>query len=136
MACIDALKKVVKNGIVVLDDAGEVLAKYRHYLNGRGLPGVGDAFLRHIVENQYNPRKVRRQALRRNEDGSFADFPVDASLARFDPADRIFVALACAVSDRCSILNAVDSDYSIHIKDLSSFGVEVVELCPDCLRKG
>lgn len=131
--CIKSLQALVKNHIIVLDDAGEVLNKYRTYLNAKGQPGVGDLFFKHLMDHQYNTRKIRRQILQKNSDGSFVDFPSTAELATFDPADRIFVALARAVKTRCAVYNAVDSDYKIHREGLKLAGVKVVELCSDCL---
>jgi hypothetical protein len=133
LECIKALRSIVKNGITVIDDAGEILRKYREYLSGRGQPGVGDAFLKHIYDNQYNKRKVQRTPLAVNEDGTYSDFPSSPGLNTFDPSDRVFVALARASTKRAVILNALDSDYSEHAEPLQEAGIKVIELCPDCI---
>jgi hypothetical protein len=136
LACVQALRSVVKSGILVIDDAGEVLENYRRHLNRRCQPGVGDAFFKHIIDHQFNRRKVRRIPMAKNAHGEFEAFPADdASLATFDHSDRIFVALALAAADHPHILNAVDSDYSEHKKALETVGVHVRELCPQCIRK-
>jgi hypothetical protein len=95
-ACIRALKSVVRSGILIVDADGVVLAKYRRHLQHKGQPGVGDAFFKHVADNQFNPRKVARVNLQQNADRVFEDFPADASLAAFDRSDRVFVALALA----------------------------------------
>ena len=133
LECIRALRTIVKNGIVIIDDAGEILRKYRQNLSGKGQPGVGDAFLKHVYDHQYNKRKVQRTALTIDENGEYADFPSDPLLMNFDPSDRLFVALACASPKPAAIFNAVDSDYSHHAQPLKSAGVSVTELCSDCL---
>lgn len=131
--CIRTLRKIVKNGIAVIDDAGEIIMKYRQNLSGKGQPGVGDAFLKHVYDHQYNKRKVQRLVLSVDEHGHYIDFPKDPRLKNFDPSDRLFVALALASPKRAYIINAVDSDYSHHRQPLRSAGVSVIELCSDCL---
>ena len=133
-SCIRVLKLIVAKGAVVLDDAGEVMFKYRRRLSGTGQPGVGDAFLKHLSDRQYDRRKVLRISLHQSSTGEFTDFPDDPALASFDPADRIFVALARAAPSRSAILNAVDSDYQQHRRALGHAGVHVTELCPHCIR--
>jgi hypothetical protein len=134
LACVQALKRVVKAGILIIDDAGEVLEKYQRYLHHRGQPGVGDAFLKHVVDRQFNRRKVRRIPMAKNADGELI-FPCGAALASFDPSDRIFVALALAAPEQPHILNALDSDYAEHKAALIGVGVHVHEICPQCIRK-
>lgn len=133
LECIRALRSIVKNGIIVIDDAGELLRRYRQRLNAKGQPGVGDAFLKHVHDQQYNKRRVQRTPLDADGDNNYLAFPSDALLNTFDLSDRIFVALACASPKHAAILNAVDSDYSQHADPLKSAGVEIIELCQDCL---
>lgn len=135
LACIRALRAVVRAGVVIIDDEGEVLALYRKYLSGSGQPGVGDAFLKHLSDHQFDRRKVRRIALTRNDDREFEEFPMDSRLRTFDRADRIFVALAVAAPENPVVLNAVDSDYDEYAEALAAEGVRVRELCRKCLRK-
>ena len=94
---------------------------------------MGDAFLKHVYDHQYNKRKVQRTALAIDAHGEYIDFPSDPLLTKFDPSDRLFVALARASPKPASIVNAVDSDYSHHAQSLKSAGVKVIELCQDCL---
>jgi hypothetical protein len=133
--CVKALRQIVRSGILIIDTAGEVVNKYRRHLRPRGQPGVGDAFFRHIINHQFDRRKVRRISLARNAQAEFEAFPVDTALATFDPSDRIYVALAVAAPERPSILNAVDSDYAEHKAALEGVGVYVYEICPQCIRK-
>jgi hypothetical protein len=134
LSCIAILRTIVRQDTIVLDDFGEVLERYRRSLSGTGQPGTGDAFFKFLFDNQYNPDKVRRIVLNKNEDGEFEAFPTDQSLANFDRSDRIFVSLALTAPERPVILNAVDSDYSQHLRALTLAGVRVEELCPDCIR--
>jgi len=135
LACVQALKRIVKSGILIIDSAGGVLENYRAYLQHRGQPGVGDAFYKHVIDHQFNRTKVRRILITKNAQGEFEDFPTDPALATFDPSDRLYVALAVAAPEKPRILNAVDSDYSEHQTALEGVGVHVYEVCPQCIRK-
>lgn len=135
LAVVRKLRELVRNGIAVIDDAGEVMRKYRRYLNGKGQPGVGDAFLKHIADHEYNVSKVIRVALERDGDGNYAEFPADPTLSSFDPSDRIFVALALSAPKTTTLLNAVDSDYSQHRVPREKYGVRIEELCPGNLKQ-
>jgi hypothetical protein len=135
LACVLALKRVVKSGILVIDSAGEVLDNYRRHLQHRGQPGVGDAFFRHVFNNQFNPKHVHRISIARSAEGGYEDFPADEVLRAFDPSDRIFVTLALVAPEDPRILNAVDSDYAEHKSRLEAIGVRVQELCLHCIRQ-
>jgi hypothetical protein len=135
LACVQALKRVVRSGILIVDSAGEVVENYRSHLKRRGQPGIGDAFFKHVIDHQFNRRKVRRTSLTKNAQGEFETFPADTALQTFDPSDRIYVALALAAPERPHILNAVDSDYAEHKTALEAVGVRVHEICPQCIRK-
>lgn len=134
LAAIQRLRALISKGTVAIDDGGEVIARYRKHLSGKGQPGVGDYFLKYVSDNSFSPNRVVRFALQRTDKGEYADFPDDAELRRFDRDDRVFVALALTAGDHCSIINAVDSDYLMHRSALMRHGVTVEELCPNCLK--
>jgi len=135
LACVQALRSIVKSGILIVDSAGEVLENYRRHLQHRGQPGVGDAFFKHIIDHHFNRRKVRRVSLVKNAKRGFEAFPAEAALATFDRSDRIYIALALAALEKPHVLNAVDSDYCEHKAALGGAGVHVHEICPQCIRK-
>jgi hypothetical protein len=128
------LKRLMREEIIVLDEGGELLKKYRIYLNGSGFPGIGDAFFRYLSDHCYNDTKIVRRTLRMSPNGEYTDFPMNGALKYFDRDDRVFVALALATPENPEIINAVDSDYRNHKEDLQRFEVSVVELCPSCLK--
>jgi hypothetical protein len=136
LACVQVLRKIVKSGILIIDALDEVTNKYRTRLQYKGQPGVGDAFYKHVVDHQYNRKRVRRISVTRHDDREFEEFPAVEALATFDRSDRIFVALALAAPENPEVLNALDSDYSEHDEALKSVGVKVRELCPQCIRRG
>jgi hypothetical protein len=105
--------------------AREIQTEYRHKLNPRGEPGVGDRFYLHVLMS--NPARVERVDLPRTADGGYADFPDDPELVRFDPSDRKFAALARR--ERAPVVNATDSDW-LHYRDaLARYAIAVNFLC-------
>ena len=122
LACVRALKSVVNAGILIIDSDGIVLEKYRRHLQHKGQPGIGDAFFKHVVDHQFDQRKVRRIPIQINADREFEAFPVDVALATFDRSDRVYVTLALVAPDNPQILNAVDSDYVAHRAALERVG--------------
>ena len=65
-ACTRALTSVVKEGILIIDSDGVVLENYRRHLQHKGQPGIGDAFFKHVVDRQFDRRKVRRIPIQTN----------------------------------------------------------------------
>src|SRR5262245_34047380 len=124
-ACLTELRRILYQGRIVVDDAGEMLAEYRRYLSPRGQPGVGDRFLREILMNYSG--KVDRIRLEKRADGSFMDFPADPRLATIDPNDRKFAAAARKTG--VPVCNAIDTDWLEHRDALAENGIEVALLC-------
>lgn len=128
-ASINALLEIVQSGLLVLDDQMRILDLYREYLNPAGQPGVGDAFMQWAWENQAVAERCEQVPLTADVNG-FTEFPDDPSLNQFDLADRIYVAVARASSNKPEILNSVDSDWWEHRNALAQNGIRVICLCP------
>jgi hypothetical protein len=138
LACVRCLQELVRRGVIVLDRLGLIFEEYRTYLRPSGQPGVGDAFLRHLFDHQYDPAKcelVEVTPLVGCARG-FQEFPDDQALADFDPSDRKFVAVARASLRNPVIFNATDSDWGEFEEILTRHGVQVEQLCPFEIRKG
>lgn len=131
---VEFIDSIVKSGAIVIDTDGRVVAAYRKKLSGKGMPGVGDMFLKHIVDHQYDDQKITLVSLEVAEDGEFSLFPKTDKLDKFDKMDRVLVALQQSVK-KSRIVNCVDSDYQIHAAALAEQGVLVDELCPHCLKQ-
>ena len=125
LACLAQLRKILDEGGIVIDDAGDILKEYRRYLSPSGQPGVGDRFFREILVNFTG--KVQRVHLAKTSDGSYADFPDDARLAAFDTSDRKFAAAARRAV--MPVLNATDSDWLDHREALAENGIAVEFVC-------
>lgn len=126
LKCADALTELIENGIVGLDEGSEVFDKYKSHCSFSGQPGVGDAFLRAVFERGYIPNWARRINIRLDSD---INLPGSFLQCGFDNDDYVWIALAYNAGEPAKILNAVDSDYSIHHSDCASIGVLVEELC-------
>ena len=125
-ACFKRLQLLMNSEVIALDDKGFVLAEYANRLSFSGMPGMGDAFFKHVFNSQYQPDRVRRCTVTPCVDDrrSFEELPENT----FDVADRKF--LAVAVVSRATVLNATDSDWTEQQALLNRLGVHVTQLCP------
>ncbi len=132
-ACVEILRQVRDSGVVVLDDAMEILDEYRRNLSPSGQPGVGDAFFKWLWSNQANPTKCLRVAIHRlkGETREYAEFPASPELERFDRSDRKFVAVALASGRKPLVLDATDRDWWEFRLPLRRHGLRLKFLCPD-----
>jgi len=126
LAAIEFLRELCVSGITILDMAGEIMEEYFGRLHPSGQPGVGDNFLRMILNN--TPKRVERITLRKSRTtGEFEDFPSDSALAGFDRSDRKFAA--AARKSGAPVANAVDSDWLDHKQALRANGISVDFIC-------
>lgn len=125
LSAIDFLDDLLKNGLVLLDMAGEIQNEYRRHLSPVGQPGVGDRFYQVILQS--GPSRVERVDLPKRTDNSFENFPNDSALDAFDPSDRKFVALAKRT--KAPIAVATDSDWTNGKLQLKKNGVKISFLC-------
>lgn len=128
-ACVAALQDITEHGMIVLDAERQILEAYQTYLSPRGQPGLGDAFMQWVWENQAVAERCEQVSLASSEAG-FVDFPDDGRLRKFDLSDRVYVAVAKASRNTPEVLNAVDPDWWEHREALSENGVRVRFLCP------
>ncbi|MFD2184204.1 hypothetical protein [Rhodoplanes azumiensis] len=134
LACIKKIREIVKGRLVFIDSNGAMLNHYKKHLSRKGQTGVGDLFFKHLCDNEFNRKKIRRIDLERLDDGAYAALSIYPSLLKFDPADQIFVAVALTAPEKPAIINAVDSDYKQFASALLNAGVVVEELCEDCIK--
>ncbi len=132
LACVEALVRIQSSGRVAFDKGYRIIEEYRQQLSPSGQPGVGDAFLKWVLQNQANPEhcEVVEIHLRPGSTEEFEEFPTDPALAKFDKSDRKFVAVARASPSKPPILNAVDSDWWDFRDELENHGVTIEFLCP------
>ena len=135
-ACTQILNKIEEHGRILLDNRWFILGEYIRNLTHNGQPGLGNAFLKWIFENQGNDSFCRFLSITPNGPGddAFLEFPSDSELSTFDRADRKFVAVALASNLNPYILNATDSDWWDHRNALESNGLRIIFLCPYLFR--
>jgi hypothetical protein len=140
IACTRRLDELCQSQTLVLDDGWHILGEYRLHLRSVGQPGVGDAFLKWVLTNLRNPRRVDYVHLTPRADGAdspeFIEFPSDAALQGFDRSDRKFVAAALAHPDHPPVLNASDTDWWHYRQALNLHGVQIEFVCPDAMPDG
>ena len=133
--CGERLEKIMRGEEkLVLDNRWIILREYMQNLRSNGAD-VGDRFLGWILTNKdYRCDLVAITPI----DGSnnaFAEFPDDPALAGFDPADRKFIAVACAHSAKPPILQAVDSKWLDFHNAFRRNGVTVEFICEDDIQR-
>ena len=125
---------VQNNRSLVVDTSMEILRKYQRALTRHeGEPGPSQHFYVWVASSgdhklvQLHPHPQR----------GFEAFPADPRLETFDRDDRKFVAAAIASGrNETQVVNAVDSDYSLHRAAFEEAGVSIQELCPEELTQG
>ncbi len=130
-ACIDRLLAQQKSGVTVIDDGFRILGEYLHKTSPARPKGVGDAFLKWLLQNRRNPARVQEVALTETDGEGFAEFPGSALQPQFDPSDRKFAAVAHAHPDRPVVWQAADCKWLDWWQALGEAGVRVEFLCPD-----
>lgn len=129
--CIERLLAQQKSGVTVIDDGFRILSEYQNKTHPNQPKGVGDAFLKWLLQNQGNTSRVHKVAITATAENEFTEFP-DAELqARFDAPDRVFVAVAHAHTDKPPIWQAADCKWLDWWPALATQGVNVEFVCPD-----
>jgi len=126
-ACIGFLIEVQNKKIILIDTADDIRNEYAAALAMRRPYELGAQFLLYVLQNQFNPKHVKRVELEKDQLGEFLDFPSTPELRTFDKSDRKFAALAKKTGS--AVTNAVDSDWADHIAALNANGIEVDFIC-------
>lgn len=132
--CVQAISETVKNGKLVIDEAGEIFKEYRGQLSMKGQPGIGDRFMKWVHDNQWTPSSVDRVEITK-KGSSYEEFPDHEKLSDFDNSDKKFVAVAITHPDKPPILQATDSKWWGWREPLEEVGVAVKFICPEYARK-
>jgi hypothetical protein len=116
--------------VLVIDDQWHVLGEYARNLK-RG--GLDEQFLRWVLQNRQNPKRCCLIYLASDPAWSFKDFPKDKRLAKFDRADRKWIALSRASARKLNIhppiAQATDLKWKQFAAILRAYGVNVDFIC-------
>ena len=134
--CINRLEGIIRGEEkLVLDDMWAILGEYMRNLRSSGEPGAGDRFLLWLLRNKDTQCDLVSITPVNGSDNAFEEFPDDPALDDFDPADRKFIAVACAHSEKPPILQAVDSKWLDFRDAFRRNGVTVVFICEDDIQR-
>ncbi len=131
VTCVERLQQIIVGEVkLVLDDEWHILDEYMRNLRSSGAD-VGDRFLRWLLTNKDKMCDFVSITPIDGSENEFHEFPMDPALANFDPADRKFIAVALAHSDKPPILQAVDSVWWNYRNTLKQNGVTIDFICED-----
>ena len=135
--CAEKLGKIMQGEVkLVLDNRWIILGEYMQNLRSSGVD-VGDRFLGWVLRNWTNPEQCDLVSITPIDDSenAFEEFPDDPALDEFDPADRKFIAVACAHLEDPPILQAVDSKWLDFREVFRQNGVTVEFICEDDIQR-
>lgn len=133
--CVTRLLAHQRIGVIVIDDSYRILREYQNKTHPNQPKGVGDAFLKWLLQNQNNSARVHQVAITETEQDTYAEFPDQPLQLRFDASDRKFVAVANAHPARPPIWQAADSKWLGWAPALKKKGLQIDFLCPGELEK-
>ena len=134
--CINRVERIIRGEErSVLDNRWIILSEYMRNLRSSGEPGAGDRFLLWLLRNKDTQCDLVSITPVNGSDNTFEEFPDDPALDGFDPADRKFVAVACAHSEMPPILQAVDSKWLDFDDAFRRNGVTVTFICEDDIQR-
>jgi hypothetical protein len=129
--CIHLLTRLQKHGVTVLDDDFRILGEYQHKTSLNPPKGVGDVFLKFLLREQGNQKRVEQVTITEVSTNIFKEFPDNNLQPQFDAPDRKFAAVANAHPDKPPILQAADCKWLDWWPTLHHNGVKVEFVCPE-----
>ena len=135
--CAERLGTIMRGEVkLVLDNRWKILSEYAQNLRASGAD-IGDRFLGWVLRNWTNPERCDLVSITPIDgfDNVFEELPDDPALEGFDPADRKFIAVACAHSERPPILQAVDSKWLDFDDAFRENGITVEFICQDDIQR-
>jgi hypothetical protein len=130
LSCVLALQKLMRSGTLVIDDDHLILKEYQNKTSPRKGKGVGDVFLKWLLQNAANRRHCHQVSLTERAENDYAEFPVPALMSKFDAPDRKFAAVANCHPDKPPILQAADCKWLDWHEQLQAVGIAVQFICP------
>ena len=134
--CINRVERIIRGEEkLVLDNRWIILSEYMRNLRSSGEPGAGDRFLLWLLRNKDTQCDLVSITPIDGSENAFEEFPDDPALDGFDPADRKFIAVACAHSERPPILQAVDSKWLNFRDAFPENGITVEFICQEDIQR-
>lgn len=134
--CINRVERIIRGEEeLVLDNRWIILSEYMRNLRSSGEPGAGDRLLLWLLRNKDTQCALVSITPIDGSENEFEEFPDDPALDGFDPADREFIAVACAHLERPPILQAVDSKWLNFHNAFRQNGVTVEFICEEDIQR-
>ncbi|MCE5238034.1 hypothetical protein LLH23_06035 [bacterium] len=124
-ACVDTIAALRTTLVLAVDDSEEIIHEYF-----RRLP-ENSAQCRTLGQLIHRSGRIEYRPCRPEASG---DWRLPDCLDPLDRSDRKFAAVALTYDPPAPIYNAVDTDWRECAAGLAEAGLEVTELCPQCLR--
>ena len=134
--CINRVERIIRGEEkLVLDNRWIILGEYIRNLRSSGEPGAGDRFLLWLLRSKDTQCDLVSITPIDGSGNAFEEFPDDPALDGFDPADRKFIAVACAHAGSPPILQAVDSKWLNFYDAFHQNGVTVELICKEDIQR-
>ena len=128
--CVMRLQDMQAKGVTVVDDGFLIFGEYLKKTRLNPPKGVGDVFLKWLLREASNPKRVEQVSLTTQAKNRFAEFPDPTLEQAFDADDRKFVAVANAHDEKPPVWQAADCKWLDWWQPLAAHGVRVDFLCP------
>ena len=140
--CVERCQKRIKQILdqqetSLVDDGWRILNEYKRYVNLETRKGIGDLFVKTLLQNLMRRPAICTIVRINPSDGSetdFDEFPTTEALSDFDVADRKFIAVAIAYerdeNKKATILQALDRKWEPFREIFEQEGVQIDFLCP------
>ena len=133
--CQQRIKQILdQSETALVDDRWRILNEYKKYVNLETRKGIGDLFVKTLLQNLMRRPAICTVVRINPLDGSetdFEEFPTTEALSDFDVADRKFIAVAVAYGkQKATILQALDRKWEPFRKAFEQEGVQIDFLCP------
>lgn len=131
LACVQALREIIANGRIALDDSDLIFREYLRHLSLKGRPGVGDAYMRWVHDVRFDDTVCTRVTLTQSasSETDFVEYPQHDGLASLDRDDRKFVAVAVSDPDKPTLMVGKDRGWDRHAEALLEAGVLMAFVC-------
>ncbi len=140
--CVERCQKRIKQILdqqetSLIDDGWRILNEYKRYVNLETRKGIGDLFVKTLLQNLMRRPAICTMVRINPLDGSetdFEEFPTTEALSDFDVADRKFIAVAIVYerdeNKKATILQALDRKWEPFREAFEQKGVQIDFLCP------
>lgn len=128
--CVRRLQAMQAGGTAVIDDGFRIISEYLNKNRPKVQKGAGNVYLKWLLQNSANVKRVDTVLLTELAPDRYAEFPDPALEPRFDAPDRKFAAVAHAHPEKPPVWQAADSKWLDWWQPLAVAGVPVEFLCP------